>query len=443
MQFNSIGFLFCFLPLFLILYYCAKEKLQTPILIIGSLLFYGLSAGDQYWWVVLLVVITGASYFVQRRLEKPKATGVFVLWIVLLSGILIFLKVYAGGKYLPAGVSFYLFQIAAVLADVYRGKVSSYESASVFFRDIAMFPKLLSGPLMDPGALRSLPEKVQPVSRNIHDGLQTLILGLSLKVVLANNLGGLWAQPAVTGYEYISTPAAWIAIISFAMQLYLDFYGYSLMAIGIGKMLGFDLPANFLEPYAARSVSDFYRRWHATLGAWFKQYVYIPLGGNRKSLLRTLLNIAVVWLFTGLWHGVGGNYLLWAGFLCLLIINERLWLGKLLEKSKVFSHFYVVAVILLSWIPFAIGDWNSMVLFIGRLFGQMGTPLDPADYLQWLDMYRWLLLGSLFAMTPLPGMLWKKIKHTLWADLIVFVLFWAVVYFLATTAQNPFLYFQY
>ena len=180
MQFNSIGFLFCFLPLFLILYYCAKEKLQTPILIIGSLLFYGLSAGDQYWWVVLLVVITGASYFVQRRLEKPKATGVFVLWIVLLSGILIFLKVYAGGKYLPAGVSFYLLQIAAILADVYRGKVSSYESASVFFRDIAMFPKLLSGPLMDPGALRSLPEKVQPVSRNILYGLQTLILGLSL-----------------------------------------------------------------------------------------------------------------------------------------------------------------------------------------------------------------------------------------------------------------------
>ena len=181
------------------------------------------------------------------------------------------------------------------------------------------------------------------------------------------------------------------------------------------------------------------RRWvHGSSNMSISPWVAIA-----KACLRTLLNIAVVWLFTGLWHGVGGNYLLWAGFLCLLIINERLWLGKLLEKSKVFSHFYVVAVILLSWIPFAIGDWNSMVLFIGRLFGQMGTPLDPADYLQWLDMYRWLLLGSLFAMTPLPGMLWKKIKHTLWADLIVFVLFWVVVYFLATTAQNPFLYFRY
>ncbi len=443
MQFNSVGFLFCFLPLFLIFYYCVKEKLQTPILILGSLLFYGLSAGGHYWWVLLLVVITGSSYFVQRGLEKPKSTAVFVLWMVFLSGILIFLKVFQGGKHLPAGVSFYLFQIAAVLADVYRRKIPSYESASLFFRDITMFPKLLSGPLMDPGKLRSMPNATQPIARNIHDGLQTLILGLALKVILANNLGGLWAQPAVTGYQYISTPAAWIAIVSFAMQLYLDFFGYSLMAIGIGRMLGFELPPNFLEPYAARSVSDFYRRWHATLGAWFKQYVYIPLGGNRKGLLRTLLNMAVVWLFTGLWHGVGGNYLLWAGFLCFLIINERLWLGKLLEKSKVFSHFYVVIMILLSWIPFAIGDWDTMVLFIGRLFGQMGTPTDPTDYLQWLDMYRWLLPVSLLAMTPLPGMLWKKIRHTLWADLIVFVLFWVVVYYLATTAQNPFLYFQY
>lgn len=443
MQFNSIGFLFCYLPLFLILYYCAKEKLQTPLLILGSLLFYGLSANGNYWWVLLLVVITGLSYIVQRRLERSGSTALFVLWMAFLSGILIFLKVFQGGKHLPAGVSFYLFQIAAVLADVYRRKVSAYESASLFFRDITMFPKLLSGPLMDPGTMRAMPETSQATVHNIRDGLQTLILGLSLKVILANNLGGLWALPTVTGYQYISTPAAWIAIVSFAMQLYLDFFGYSLMAIGIGKMLGFTLPPNFLEPYAARSVSDFYRRWHATLGAWFKQYVYIPLGGNRKGLLRTLLNMAVVWLFTGLWHGVGGNYLLWAGFLCLLIINERLWLGKLLEKSRIFSHIYVVIAILLSWIPFAIGDWDTMVLFIGRLFGQMGTPTDPTDYLQWLDMYRWLLPVSLLAMTPLPGMLWKRIKHTLWADLIVFVLFWVVVYYLATTAQNPFLYFQY
>lgn len=443
MQFNSIGFLFCFLPLFLLLYYLGKGKVQTTVVILGSLIFYGLSGSQNYWWVLLLVAATGMTYLVQRRIGKTKSTGLFVLWMVLLSGILIFLKVYQGGKHLPAGVSFYLFQIAAVLIDVYRGRISSYEKASSFFRDIAMFPKLLSGPLMDPKSMQALPGKVPFSIQNIRDGLQTLILGLALKVILANNLGGLWAQPIVIGYEYISTPAAWMAIIGFTMQLYLDFYGYSLMAIGLGKMLGFDLPANFLEPYSARSVGEFYRRWHATLGAWFKQYIYIPLGGNRKGLVRTLCNMAVVWLFTGLWHGIGGNYLLWAGFLCLLIINERLWLGKLLDKSKFISHIYVIFVILLSWVPFAIGDWNTMVLFLGRLFGCLGTPLNPLDYLRWLDMYFWLLLGSLLAMTPLPGILWRKCKHTVWADLVVFGLFWIVVYYLATAAQNPFLYFQY
>ena len=443
MQFNSIGFLFCFLPLFLLLYYLGKGKAQTAVLILGSLLFYGLSSDHNYWWVLLLVVTTGVTYLIQRSIQETRSTGLFVFWMVLLSGILIFLKVYQGGSHLPAGVSFYLFQIAAILIDVYRGRISSYKKASSFFRDIVMFPKLVSGPLMDPKNMQVIPRKVPFSFQNIHNGLQMLILGLSLKVILANNLGGLWSQPSVIGYQYVSTAAVWLAIISFSMQLYLDFFGYSLMAIGIGKMLGFDLPANFLEPYSARSVGDFYRRWHATLGAWFKQYVYIPLGGNRKGLFRTLCNMAVVWLFTGLWHGIGGNYLLWAGFLCILIINERLWLGKFLEKSRVLSHIYVITTIVLSWVPFAIGDWNTMVLFFGRLFGQMGSALNPREYLQWLDMYKWLLFGSVFVMTPLPGILWKKIKHSLWADLMVFGLFWVVVYFLATAAQNPFLYFQY
>ena len=443
MQFNSIGFLFCFLPLFLFLYYWGNCKIQTAVLIIGSLLFYGLSSGKNYWWVLLLVIITGITYPIQLRLGKAKYSGLFIFWISMLCGILIFLKLYHSGEYLPAGVSFYIFQIVAVLTDIRNAKIPPYQNTSSFFRDVVMFPKLLSGPLMVPNSMQALPRKAVFSFQNIHDGLQMLILGLSLKVILANNLGGLWSQPSVIGYQHISTAAAWMAIIAFTLQLYLDFYGYSLMAMGIGKMLGFDLPANFLEPYSARSVSEFYRRWHATLGIWFKQYVYIPLGGNRKGMARTLCNIAAVWLLNGFWHGTGGNYLLWAGFLCFLIINERLWLGKLLEKSRVLSHIYVIAAIVLSWVPFAIGDWSSMVLFLGRLFGQMGTALNPREYLQWLDVYKWLLLGSVFVTTPLPGILWSRLKHSLWADLLVFGLFWVVVYFLATATQNPFLYFQY
>ena len=227
------------------------------------------------------------------------------------------------------------------------------------------------------------------------------------------------------------------------MQLYLDFYGYSLMAIGIGKMLGYELPANFRDPYASRSVSEFYRRWHITLGAWFREYVYIPLGGNRRGMARTVLHIAIVWLLTGLWHGIGGNYLLWAGFICFWIIQERLWLGKILEKSRIFSHVYLVVVILLSWIPFAVGRWDQMVIFTGRLFGLCGSAMNPVDYVDWLRMYWGLLAASALAMTPVPGRIWKKIRDSVFADVVILVLFWLVVYYIATAAQDPFMYFRY
>ena len=430
MQFNSIEFLFCYFPLFLIIYYCVGMRLQMPLLIAASFGFYALASGGNYWWVGLLAATAVLTFLIQRFLLGKPRTFLLTSGLVLLAGILGFLKVWRGGVFLPAGASFYLFQIAAVLIDVYT-------------RDIVMFPKLLSGPLMRPDALQAMPRGVKLSGSNLREGLHSLIIGLFLKVVLANNLGGLWAQPAVIGYAYISTPAAWLAIVAFTMQLYLDFYGYSLMAVGIGKMLGFDLPENFLQPYSARSVGEFYRRWHATLGAWFKDNVYIPLGGNRKGMVRTLLNMAVVWLFTGLWHGVGGNYLMWAGFLCLLIINERLWLGNILERSRVFSHIYVVLMILISWIPFAVGEWDQMVVFCGRLIGLCGRAVNPLEYVQWLRMYAVLLCGSVAMMTPVPSMIWKKIRSTLLADFLVVVLFWVVVYYLSTAQQNPFMYFQF
>jgi len=443
MQFNSIAFLFCFLPLFLYIYYSVGQGLRPTVLVAVSFVFYAMASNGNYWWVALLGGITLASYLVQRFLQSRPRVFLLCASIILLAGILCFLKIYRGGVLLPAGASFYLFQVVAILVDVYRWKVSAYKNIILYARDVVMFPKLLSGPIVQPEALFRCETGSAKPMENIRLGLQTLVFGLTLKVVFANNLGGLWVQPTVMGYAYTSTPAVWLSLIGYAMQLYLDFYGYSLMAVGIGKMLGFELPMNFLEPYSARTISDFYRRWHATLGQWFKSYIYIPLGGNRKGMRRTLLNVAVVWLFTGLWHGVGGNYLLWAGFLCLLIINERLWLGKLLEKSRFFSHIYVIGMILISWIPFAIGDWQEMVLFCSRLLGLAGDPTNPTEYIQWLRMYDWILIGSTILMTPLPGKLWKKIHGTIWGDIVTVILFWVVVYYLSTAAQNPFMYFQY
>jgi len=443
MQFNSIGFLFVFFPLFLTLWFVLREELRRPVVILGSLAFCALASNGNYWWVGILVLITLGSYLVQAVPGEHSRRRGTVLFLLLMAAVLVFFKIFAGGTLLPAGMSFYMFQIAACLIDVCRGRIPAEKSFFAYMEQIVLFPKLLSGPLMAPEDLRIQQAGAERSFRNIYEGLRIFILGLAIKVILANRLGGLWSQPRVMGYAYISTPAAWMAIVGYTMQLYLDFYGYSLMAIGIGKMLGWDLPANFRDPYASKTVSEFYRRWHITLGAWFREYIYIPLGGNRKGLLRTCLNIAVVWLFTGLWHGIGGNYLLWAGFICLLILNERLWLGKLLNKSRVLCHVYLVFVIILSWIPFAVGEWDQMVLFLCRLFGRGGSAANPRDYVEWLEMYTGLLLTGGFVMTPLAGKLWNRLRDTVLADLLVFVLFWVSVYFIATAAQDPFLYFQY
>jgi len=296
---------------------------------------------------------------------------------------------------------------------------------------------------MDPRQLKLQEKFCRPSKGDIHEGVETFILGLGYKVLIANRLSGLWAQAATVGYESISTPFAWMTIVAYAMRLYFDFYGYSLMAMGIGKMLGYNLPDNFLDPYASGTVSEFYRRWHATLGAWFREYVYIPLGGSRCGPLRNVINLAIVWLFTGLWHGVGGNYLLWAGILFFFILNERLWLGKLLKKTHVLCHIYTVVVILLSWVPFAIGDWNQMLVFFGRLFGRMGNTLNPNDFLIWGESYFGLLSAGAVLATPFPGKVWKTLRGTTLGNVILFILFWASVYYIATAAQDPFLYFQY
>ena len=443
MQFNSMEFIFWFLPAFLIVSFTFRAGLRRAVLILGSLVFCALAGDGAWWWAAMLAGVTVISYVVQRYLYRSADGAGIWACLGLMAGILIYFKVSDGGANLPAGMSFYMFQIAAILLDVYWGKLPPEERFLDYAEQIVFFPKLLSGPLMDPKKLRQQCRERQFRLVNVYEGLKILVLGLALKVLLANRLGGLWVQPAILGYEHISTPAAWLAIISYAMQLYLDFYGYSLMAIGLGKMLGYDLPANFRDPYASRSVSEFYRRWHITLGAWFREYVYIPLGGNRHGMARTLLNIAIVWLFTGLWHGIGGNYLLWAGFNCFWIFMERLWLGKILEKQRIFSHVYLIFVILLSWIPFAVGKTDQMLIFTGRLFGLCGKAMNPRDFVDWLKMYWWLLGISGAMMTPFPGKLWKKYQDTLLADILIFVMFWAVVYVIATAAQDPFMYFRY
>ena len=441
MQFNSIEFIFRFMPLFLAVYFIFPVKMRSGVLLVGSLYFYWRAVGSC-WPVAVLLFFVGFSYGAGFSLCGRRKKLLLALYLSVFALALGFAKLYDGGEFLPAGMSFYLFQLAAYLIDVYRKRLQPQRSIIDFGSRIAMFPKLLSGPFVKPVQLHIETDgKID--QQGIHDGIQLLILGLGLKVILANRLRGLWAQAAVAGYENISSPAAWLALTAYAMQLYFDFFGYSLMAIGLGQMLGFDLPKNFDNPYASASVSEFYRHWHMTLGQWLREYVYIPLGGNRGGVLKTVLNLAVVWLFTGIWHGVGGNYLLWAGFLFLLIVNERLWLGAWLKKSRVICHVYVVFVILLSWLPFAVGDRNQMLTFLSRLFGAGLPAANPRDYLVWGRDYFGLLCAGVALATPLPEKLWKRIRHTFAADVLLVALFWGVIYYISTAAQDPFLYFRY
>ena len=455
MQFNSIEFLFYFLPVFLAVYSFVPKQARSAVLVLGSLAYYAFASNGNYWWVLILAIITVLAYLAGLTLEKPRKEALLWLYLVCLALVLVFFKVYSGGRYLPSGMSFYLFQIAAYLIDVYQPRYDAKYARRIaakceveknflsFAGQTVMFPKLLSGPLMNPAELREQHQGAQINGGNIRSGLQHLILGLGFKVLLANRIGGLWAEAGITGYDCVSVPFAWLALSAYAMQLYFDFYGYSLMAMGLGKMLGYDLPRNFDSPHASKTVSEFYRRWHITLGRWFRDYLYIPLGGNRNGTVMTIFNLAVVWLFTGLWHGVGGNYLLWAGFLFVMIVNERLWLGKLMKKSRVICHVYVVFAILLSWVPFAVGDWTDMICFLGRLFGITGMTVTELDFVYKGMEYLPMLIGGVVFATPAPRKLWEKIRHTFAADLIILGLFWVVVYYISTAAQDPFMYFQY
>ena len=443
MQFNSITFLFVFLPVFLAVYYIAPAKIKNTVLLLSSILFYGIGIGWQILPMALLLGITVLTYFAGRALKKPHLRIVFWITIVAMLMVLVFFKCWAGGKYLPAGMSFYLFQIAAYLICVYGGRMEPEKDVISYGAEVMMFPKVLSGPLMEPGTLAQQTHVRKLDLANFHKGLQQLILGLGLKVIIANRIGGLWNQASVVGYESISPIFAWMCLIAYAMKLYFDFFGYSVMAMGLGRMMGFTIPENFIDPYASRSVSEFYRRWHITLGAWFREYIYIPLGGNRKGMGRTIINLLIVWALTGLWHGIGGNYLLWAGIIAAFIILERVLIGKWLKKSYILCHIYTVFIILLSWVPFAIGDWGQMGIYFGRLFGTCGHTLNLADYVYWMKEYAVLLISGAVLMTPVPRFVWKKIEECWIADVICFVLFWVSVYFISTAAQDPFMYFQY
>ena len=475
MVFSSLEFIFIFLPVFLAIYYFLPARLRNAWLLLGSLGFYIYGSLAQPFYIVLLLLSVVVNWALALRLA-PREAGGHGSRALLTLGIVynlfwLFLYKYCGFVFssinallarfiaqppalpqiswaLPLGISFYTFMHLAYLVDVYRGKIQPSRSLFHYATFATLFAKVTSGPIATYQQLDGPLNRRGISMARLDNGLRDFILGLGMKVLLANQIGGLWSQLAMVGYESISTPAAWLGILAYSLQLYFDFYGYSLMAIGVGKMLGFRLPDNFHHPYVSRTMTEFWRRWHMTLGAWFRDYLYIPLGGNRCGKARHTLNLLIVWLATGLWHGASWNFVLWGLFLFVLIFVEKNCTMRALTAdstvSKVCSHVYMILMILLQWLLFAVTDLQQLGVYLGRLVG-IGADgvLDKLDFLRYLASFGWkLALGVLFA-TPLPRRLFKPLRTTVVGTLILFAIFAAAVYCMSIGSNDPFMYFNF
>ena len=348
---------------------------------------------------------------------------------------------------LPVGISFYTFQAISYLADVYR-KTAEYEPSFVnFAMYISMFPQLIAGPIVTYSSIKKEISRRSHSMRAVEEGLKTFTIGLGLKVLLANRLGGLWNEAGTVGYESISTPFAWLAITAFSLQIYFDFYGYSLMARGLGRIMGFTIPENFHDPYLSLSMTEFWRRWHMTLGSWFRDYVYIPLGGSRKGKLMTFRNMLAVWALTGFWHGASWNFILWGLLMFALISVEKLGLIRILERVPALGHLYMAFAISVSWVLFAVTDLSQMAVYFTRLFPFLPQPEGMAyfagDYLKYGRLYGLSLAAGLVFATGLPMKLYRRFKNSPAAAVVLLAVFWGCVYCMKMGMDDPFLYFRF
>ena len=456
--FSSLEFLFRFLPVFLVVFYLTPVKYRKIVLFIGSILMY---ACGEPRFVFLLLACTALNFligknmkvdidspFIHSKWRDKKRRKWLLLALITDVGVLAFFKignVVDSNILLPLGISFYTFKMISYQMDVFRGKVEADNSFWSFGSYVCMFPQLTSGPIMRYDDASEGLEHLGCTPEQFEEGLRLLVIGLGAKVLLADRLGILWNDIQTIGFESISTPLAWLGAFTYSLQLYFDFEGYSLMAVGIGMMIGMPYIKNFDQPYMATSVSDFWRRWHMTLGSWFRDYVYIPMGGNRKGIPRLLLNLCVVWLLTGLWHGSGVNFLIWGITVGLFVIVEKLFYGKWLSRHKLVSHIYVWIVIPLTWVIFAVTSLPDLGIYFGRLFPffGIGETLNPQDIFKYFSMYWWLLLAGIFFCIPGVSAWFNKHRKSWYANALLLVLFWMAVYQLTNAANNPFMYFRF
>ncbi len=461
MVFSSIIFLFIYLPAVLLLYYITPKKARNFLLFAVNLIFYGWGEPKL---VVLMIISTLINYisglligkFKDEKGNNKKGAKIVLIISVIVNiallgyfkyagfiGSILHLKV--GDIPLPIGISFYTFQTMSYTIDVYRNDAHTQKNFITFGTYVSLFPQLIAGPIV---RYRDVEAQLNERHENLEqftEGVKIFMVGLCKKVLLANQMGKLW--DIMRADQSAGILGSWVGIIAYTMQIYFDFCGYSEMAIGLGKMFGFDFLINFDYPYISTSITEFWRRWHISLSTWFKEYIYIPLGGNRKGLARQIFNMFVVWTLTGIWHGANYNFILWGIYFFVLLVIEKSFLLKVLKKApKVVTHIYALFFIVIGWVIFFFEDMSELWAYITRMFAP-SAGLISHDCLVNVIAYLPLLLIASFACTPVAKKLYANVEKKSWSwipDAVLCLLGLIVsTASLVSSGYNPFLYFKF
>lgn len=466
MVFSSTIFLCVYLPLVLLGYYICPKKGKNLFLLIVSLIFYAWGEPKYVFLMIFSILVNYVFGLLmdKHRENKKRLKLLLVISVIIDLGLLSVFKytdfiitninsVFGAGFdllniALPIGISFYTFQAMSYTIDVYRDDVRVQRNLIDFGMYITMFPQLIAGPIVRYSDIQDQLAERNVTTADFSEGIMRFVVGLGKKVLLANQMGAVWTQIYALGGD-ISALMAWTGAAAYTFQIYFDFSGYSDMAIGLGRMFGFKFPENFRYPYESVSITDFWRRWHITLSTWFKEYLYIPLGGNRRGLARQALNLLIVWTLTGFWHGAGWNFVMWGLYYFAILFIEKLFLLKALDKlPRLFRHAYALLLIVIGWVIFASDDVSVMLPYLGSMFGANGA-------LGGMDVYTLLTRAALMviccvASTELPrrlfvtaaGKMNEKAAFTVKSVLTLALLALSVV-FLIGDSYNPFLYFRF
>ena len=461
MVFSGLPFLFFFLPLTLAAYFLAPLKLKKVVLFVASIIFY---AWGEPVYVILMLGSIAVNYAAALFIKTPDGNRKLPMIIAIVFDLAMLLVFkYAGlvaatitditGIYikkpdlaLPIGISFYTFQAMSYVIDVYRDDVSATKNPIDFGAYLTMFPQLIAGPIVRYKTIEQELKSPAISVENFSEGITRFVVGLGKKVLIANSIGRVWDEISGASASDLSTATAWIGIAAFTLQIYFDFSGYSDMAIGMGRMLGFHFLENFDHPYESKSITEFWRRWHISLSTWFREYVYYPLGGSRRGQGRQLFNIFIVWMLTGLWHGATKNFVIWGIYYAVLLFIEKLCLYPILQKSpKPLSAIYTMFFVAIGWAIFSWQDISDTKSFIGAMafFAPRGI-VDPST-LYFLKSYAILFIIAISGSTTVPMRVWEKMTGGKKAPLIVLEAFVFIlsVAALVSDTYNPFLYFRF